>query len=117
MTTLVRELSRQRPDIGDPEAIIEAGLVLVDGRPVGNPASRVRPGCSLVVREDAPLRGEAKLRGALDHFAVAVEGRGALGAGAAAGGFTRGLPERGAARGDAGGARPGQPPRAPGPGP
>src|SRR4051812_1645531 len=98
MTTLVRELARQRPDIGDPEAVIEAGLVLVDGRPVGNPASRVRPGCSLVVREDAPLRGEAKLRAALDHFGVTVEERVALDSGAAAGGFTRGLLERGASR-------------------
>ena len=45
-----------------------------------------------------PLRGEAKLRAALDHFHVAVRGRVALDVGAAAGGFTVVLLEAGAAR-------------------
>jgi 23S rRNA (cytidine1920-2'-O)/16S rRNA (cytidine1409-2'-O)-methyltransferase len=44
----------------------------------------------------APLRGEAKLRAALDEFSVAVEGRVCLDVGAAAGGFTTVLLERGA---------------------
>src|SRR5436305_6437993 len=98
LTSLARELARQRPDLADPEGVIAGGLVLVDGRPVANPASRVRPGCSLVVREDAGLRGEAKLRPALEQIGVSVEERVALDAGAAACGFTRVLLERGAAR-------------------
>lgn len=44
----------------------------------------------------APLRGEAKLRAALDEFSVAVDGRVCLDVGAAAGGFTKVLLERGA---------------------
>jgi 23S rRNA (cytidine1920-2'-O)/16S rRNA (cytidine1409-2'-O)-methyltransferase len=43
-----------------------------------------------------PLRGEAKLRFALDVFKVSVEGRVALDVGAAAGGFTRVLLQAGA---------------------
>jgi 23S rRNA (cytidine1920-2'-O)/16S rRNA (cytidine1409-2'-O)-methyltransferase len=45
-----------------------------------------------------PLRGEAKLRAALDAFGVDVRGRVCLDLGAAAGGFTRVLLEAGAAR-------------------
>ena len=45
-----------------------------------------------------PLRGEAKLRAAIEHFAIAVGGRVALDVGAAAGGFTRVLLSAGAAR-------------------
>lgn len=45
-----------------------------------------------------PLRGEAKLRAALDAFAISVDGRIALDVGAAAGGFVRVLLERGARR-------------------
>jgi 23S rRNA (cytidine1920-2'-O)/16S rRNA (cytidine1409-2'-O)-methyltransferase len=95
---LVDELARVRPDVVDPTAAIEAGQVLVDGRHVTNPASQVQPGCSLVVKAVAPLRGEAKLRAGLGAFAVDVSGRVALDAGAAAGGFTRVLVEAGAAR-------------------
>jgi 23S rRNA (cytidine1920-2'-O)/16S rRNA (cytidine1409-2'-O)-methyltransferase len=96
--SLVDELGRQRPDLADPAAAIAGALVVVDGRFVTNPASRVAPGCSIVVRDDAPLRGEAKLRPALQQFGVDVGGRVALDAGAAAGGFTRVLVEAGAAR-------------------
>lgn len=45
-----------------------------------------------------PLRGEAKLRSALDAFGVRVTSRVALDVGSAAGGFVRVLLERGAAR-------------------
>ncbi|MDQ1396943.1 MAG: rRNA (cytidine1920-2-O)/16S rRNA (cytidine1409-2-O)-methyltransferase [Acidimicrobiaceae bacterium] len=95
---LIEELRRVRPDLQDPTAAIAAGHVLVDGRHVTNPASQVPTGCSLVVKADAPLRGEAKLRAALTAFEVDVAGRVALDAGAAAGGFTRVLLEAGAAR-------------------
>jgi 23S rRNA (cytidine1920-2'-O)/16S rRNA (cytidine1409-2'-O)-methyltransferase len=92
-------LSRQRPDLAAVSAaLIRDGRVLVDGRFVVNPASQVTVGASLVVRDEAPLRGSAKLAAALSGFGVEVEGRVALDAGAAAGGFTRVLLEAGAAR-------------------
>jgi 23S rRNA (cytidine1920-2'-O)/16S rRNA (cytidine1409-2'-O)-methyltransferase len=92
-------LARQRPELAaDAGALIRDGRVLVDGRFVVNPASRVTVGASLVVREEAPLRGSAKLAAALSEFGVSVEGRVALDAGATAGGFTRVLLEAGAQR-------------------
>lgn len=87
-----------RPDIADPAAVVAAGEVLVDGRIVTNPASLVPVGAAIVVRRARPLRGEVKLRAALAAFDVRVEGRVALDAGAAAGGFTRVLLEAGAVR-------------------
>lgn len=63
--------------------------MLVDGFPVRNPRSLVRADAQLVLREDARLRGEAKLEAALDAFGVELAGRVALDVGAAAGGFTR----------------------------
>jgi 23S rRNA (cytidine1920-2'-O)/16S rRNA (cytidine1409-2'-O)-methyltransferase len=95
---LLAELRRVRPDISDPEGKITSGLVLVDGVSMTNPRSRVVPGCSIILREHAELRGSAKLRAALDRFGVKVEGRIALDVGAAAGGFTTVLLERGASR-------------------
>jgi 23S rRNA (cytidine1920-2'-O)/16S rRNA (cytidine1409-2'-O)-methyltransferase len=95
---LLAELRRVRPEIDDPSEAIESGRVLVDGTSVTNPASRVRVGCSIVVTEPKELRGSAKLRAALDAFGVRVEGRVALDVGAAAGGFTTVLLERGARR-------------------
>lgn len=89
MRTLVDEVARLRPDVGDPAAAIRAGRVLVDGRFVDNPASGVRRGASVVVRDEVALRGEAKLGAALARFDVTLAGRVALDAGAAAGGFTR----------------------------
>jgi 23S rRNA (cytidine1920-2'-O)/16S rRNA (cytidine1409-2'-O)-methyltransferase len=50
------------------------------------------------VRRQRPLRGIAKLRAALDHFAIPVVGRVALDVGAAAGGFTSVLLARGVLR-------------------
>lgn len=94
---LVRELERVRPDIEDPETLIAAGAVRVDGRILTNPQSRVAVGASIVVRPPKPLRGEAKLRAALAAFPVHVRGS-ALDVGAAAGGFTRVLLEAGAVR-------------------
>ncbi|HEV8248914.1 MAG TPA: SAM-dependent methyltransferase [Gaiellaceae bacterium] len=92
------ELARLHPELQEPERLVADGCIAVDGRVVTNPASLVRAGASIVVRRARPLRGEAKLRGALAAFDVAVRGRVALDAGAAAGGFTRVLLEAGARR-------------------
>jgi 23S rRNA (cytidine1920-2'-O)/16S rRNA (cytidine1409-2'-O)-methyltransferase len=86
------------PSITDPDETIARGAVLVDRRPVTNPASLVREGAAITLHLDVPLRGEAKLRAALDAFQVEVTGRAALDAGAAAGGFTRVLLDAGAWR-------------------
>ena len=78
---------------------MRSGAVLVDGLPVRNPRSLVRRDAKVeIVPTRPPLRGEAKLRAALDAFGVAVDGAVALDLGAAAGGFTRVLLDEGAAR-------------------
>lgn len=70
----------------------------VDGRVILNPNSQVRRDASIAVQQPVVLRGEAKLRVALQAFGVGVAGLTALDAGAAAGGFVRVLLEMGAAR-------------------
>ncbi len=80
----------------DVEALIAAGEVLVDGVPVTNPRSRVRVRARVTMRPARSLRGSAKLRAALELFAIDVSGRVALDVGAAAGGFTTVLLEAGA---------------------
>jgi 23S rRNA (cytidine1920-2'-O)/16S rRNA (cytidine1409-2'-O)-methyltransferase len=82
----------------DPDALIAAGEVLVDGLPVTNPRSRLRAAAQVSRRPTTMLRGSAKLRAALAAFGVPVEGRVALDVGAAAGGFTTVLLEVGARR-------------------
>jgi 23S rRNA (cytidine1920-2'-O)/16S rRNA (cytidine1409-2'-O)-methyltransferase len=77
---------------------VREGRVRVDGFPVRNPRSLVRRDARIELAEPPALRGEAKLRTALDAFGVPVAGRVALDVGAAAGGFTRVLLERGARR-------------------
>ena len=95
---VVEQLARARPDIDDPEAAVVAGHVIVDGRVVTNPRSLVRGDSAVVLRADRPLRGEDKLRAALDGFAIDVRDRTCVDLGASAGGFTRVLIERGARR-------------------
>lgn len=95
---LVDEVARRYPALADPAGAIEAGTVLVDGRFVQNPASMVAPSAAIVVRDEAPLRGEAKLAAALAAFGVEVAGRVALDAGASTGGFVRVLLGAGAGR-------------------
>jgi 23S rRNA (cytidine1920-2'-O)/16S rRNA (cytidine1409-2'-O)-methyltransferase len=80
----------------DPERLIASGEVLVDGLPVTNPRSRLRPGARVTRRPATALRGSAKLRAALDAFEIDVTGHVALDVGAAAGGFTTVLLEAGA---------------------
>jgi 23S rRNA (cytidine1920-2'-O)/16S rRNA (cytidine1409-2'-O)-methyltransferase len=95
---LTVELAHAHPDIGNPEDLIAAGRVLVNGRAITNPSSLVPAGASIVISNPTQLRGEAKLRAALFTFAIDVAGCVALDLGAAAGGFTRALLEAGASR-------------------
>jgi 23S rRNA (cytidine1920-2'-O)/16S rRNA (cytidine1409-2'-O)-methyltransferase len=95
---LATELARRYPHLADPDALIAAGDVLVDGFARTNPASLVGAGESISLRRDRPLRGTAKLAHALQAFEVSPRGRVALDLGAAAGGFTRALLDAGAAR-------------------
>jgi 23S rRNA (cytidine1920-2'-O)/16S rRNA (cytidine1409-2'-O)-methyltransferase len=92
------ELARTHPSINDPVAAIARGAVVVGGRVVTNGGSLVRVGAAITLRSAQPLRGEVKLKAALDAFQVAVSGRVALDVGAAAGGFTRVLLQAGARR-------------------
>lgn len=84
--------------VADASELIAAGEVLVDGIPVTSPRSQVRSGSVVTLRGPASLRGSAKLRAALDGFGVDVAGQVAIDVGAAAGGFTTVLLERGARR-------------------
>ncbi|HVE91530.1 MAG TPA: SAM-dependent methyltransferase [Actinomycetota bacterium] len=95
---LLEQLARSRPDLPDPESAITRGLVWVDGVPITNPRSLVLDGSAIVVVEPLALRGSAKMRPALDEFGVDPAGKVCLDVGAAAGGFTSVLLERGAAR-------------------
>jgi 23S rRNA (cytidine1920-2'-O)/16S rRNA (cytidine1409-2'-O)-methyltransferase len=90
------ELVRAHPSVGDPDAAIASGAVLVGGRIVSNPDSLVREGVPIRLRVGEPLRGEAKLEAALRAFPIDVRDRVALDVGAAAGGFTRVLLAAGA---------------------
>jgi 23S rRNA (cytidine1920-2'-O)/16S rRNA (cytidine1409-2'-O)-methyltransferase len=82
-------------------ALVLAGVVLVDGRPITKAGTAVDPDAAVQVREpDHPYvsRGGLKLAHALDAFAIAVDGRLALDIGASTGGFTDVLLRRGARR-------------------
>lgn len=95
---LVDLVARANPSLTDPSRAILARLVVVDGRVVDKPSSLVRQDAAITIRQDEPLRGEAKLAAALERFDVSVDGRVALDLGTAAGGFTRVLLHAGAAR-------------------
>lgn len=96
--TLVDALAARFPELDDPTAAVTTGRVRVDGKPALNPRGRVATTSSISVDPLPTLRGAAKLAAALDGFGVVVAGRVALDAGAAAGGFTSVLLDRGAAR-------------------
>jgi len=98
LRNVLEHIARTRPDIADPEASVVAGHVLVDGQVVTNTRSRVRADASVVVRPPRALRGEDKLRAALDGFAVDVTDRECVDLGASAGGFTKVLLKHGARR-------------------
>ena len=88
----------QHPGRDDLAALLKAGALLADGRPITDIDARVPRTAAIRIRPDAPLRGHAKLDAALGQFGIEVDGRVALDAGAAAGGFTTTLLEAGTAR-------------------
>ncbi|HVF32519.1 MAG TPA: SAM-dependent methyltransferase [Acidimicrobiales bacterium] len=94
---LRRRLADEHPELDADHAIAE-GRVRVDGRYVTNPNAQIPADAAVIVEPPADLRGVAKLGYALDRCAIPVEGSVALDIGAAAGGFTTALLERGAAR-------------------
>ncbi|MBI4476495.1 MAG: TlyA family RNA methyltransferase [Acidobacteria bacterium] len=80
-------------------ALILAGQVLVDGRPVSKAGEQVPDAAQITLAApDHPYvsRGGVKLAYALDAFDIAVDGRRALDIGASTGGFTEVLLQRGA---------------------
>ena len=82
-------------------ALILAGAVTVDGRPVTKAGAQIDPAAAIaVIGNDHPYvgRGGVKLAHALDTFQVDVRGREALDIGASTGGFTDVLLQRGAVR-------------------
>jgi 23S rRNA (cytidine1920-2'-O)/16S rRNA (cytidine1409-2'-O)-methyltransferase len=93
---LIDLLRTAHPGIDDFEAAIRDGTIQVDGAIVLNPRSRVRRDAVVKVSQPTELRGARKLTAALDNFGIAVEGRTALDLGAASGGFTSVLVDRGA---------------------
>jgi 23S rRNA (cytidine1920-2'-O)/16S rRNA (cytidine1409-2'-O)-methyltransferase len=95
---LTRLLQRRYPELKDPPKAVLDGRVVVDGRTISNPRARVRQDASIRLIEPRRLRGHLKLAAALDAFRLDVTGVVAVDVGAAAGGFTAALLERGAER-------------------
>lgn len=86
---------------GEAQAVIMAGLVLVDGRVADKPGRRITPRMSVEVRrrgEPYASRGGVKLAHALHAFGIDVRGKVAVDLGASTGGFTDCLLRAGAAR-------------------
>jgi 23S rRNA (cytidine1920-2'-O)/16S rRNA (cytidine1409-2'-O)-methyltransferase len=83
------------------QALVLAGLVLVDDVRVDKPGTRVRPEARVRLRDDRPRfvsRGGEKLAGALDDLRIDPSGLVCLDVGASTGGFTDCLLQRGARR-------------------
>jgi 23S rRNA (cytidine1920-2'-O)/16S rRNA (cytidine1409-2'-O)-methyltransferase len=95
---LMRLLRRRYPDLEDPIKAVLDGRVVVDGRTISNPRARARDDASIRVIMPRRLRGDLKLAAALDAFSLDVTGVVAVDVGAAAGGFTSALLDRGAER-------------------
>jgi hypothetical protein len=95
---LTRLLQRRHPELEDPPRAFLSGRVVVDGRMISNPRARVRADASIRVIGPRRLRGHLKLAAALDVFRLDVTGVVAVDVGAAAGGFTAALLDRGAER-------------------
>lgn len=82
------------------QALIMAGEVLVDGKPVTKSGTLVSEETVITILEPLPFvgRGGIKLSFALDHFQVDVSGKIVADIGASTGGFTDCLLKRGANR-------------------
>lgn len=84
------------------QSAIAEGRVFVAGALATKPATQVDEAAAIEIREGTEpeyvSRGAYKLIGALDAFALDVQGRSALDAGASTGGFTQVLLERGVSR-------------------
>lgn len=81
-------------------AMIMAGEVLVDGKQIDKPGTKVAADAEIVVKAKPRFvsRGGEKLAGALDAFPVNVSGRICADVGASTGGFTDCLLQNGAAK-------------------
>lgn len=80
------------------QAMILAGLVMVDGEVVSKAGTAVSPDSEITIKEKLKYvsRGGIKLEGALKHFGISVEGLEVLDVGASTGGFTDCLLQSGA---------------------
>ena len=83
-------LAKRHPGL-DVDVALASARVLVDGRSITNPASRVRSDAAIRLLPERRLRGEIKLAHALKELDVPVAGRIVLDVGASAGGFTTAL--------------------------
>jgi 23S rRNA (cytidine1920-2'-O)/16S rRNA (cytidine1409-2'-O)-methyltransferase len=82
-------------------ALILAGRVLVSAQKIDKPGATVAADAEIrMLGEDLPYvsRGGLKLKAALDHWQIQVEGRACLDVGASTGGFTDCLLQHGAAQ-------------------
>lgn len=81
------------------KAMIEGGMVEIDGKIIDKPSYDAKEGCNVRILDTLRYvsRGGLKLEGALDAFGVSVNGRVALDIGASSGGFTDCLLQNGAA--------------------
>ncbi len=84
------------------QALIMAGVVLVDEKRVEKPSEVFLPGAPIRVKDSGPesrfvSRAGLKLEAALDHFLISPEGYACLDIGSSTGGFTDCLLQRGAA--------------------
>lgn len=96
---LVDVLRKQRPEVADPVAAIEAGEVQVDGAIVTNPNSQVQTDARILVKPARELKGESKLARGVDALGgFDFTGLTALDCGASTGGFTTEMLRRGAHR-------------------
>ena len=81
------------------KSLIMAGVVFSNSERLDKPGMQIDPSIGIEVKgPDHPYvsRGGVKLEGALDNFAIKVEGKKALDVGASTGGFTDCLLQRGA---------------------
>lgn len=82
------------------QRLIMAGQVMVDGRVVDKPGTRILQEADITLQATLPYvsRGGLKLEAALDRFAIEVTGVIAADVGASTGGFTDCLLQRGASK-------------------